>query len=352
MTNIHPTHHSPKGRFFGYLRVSTPKQGFGVSLLTQREAIEQFAAKRGFAIIRWFEEKETAARRGRPLFGEMLKCVRNGEADGIIVHKVDRSARNLKDWADLGELIDQGISVYFAGDDLDLTSRSGRLAADIQAVVAADYIRNLREEAKSGIQKRLEQGLLPNHAPLGYLNAGSGKVKPLDPLKASLVKLAFSWYATGEYTLRTLSEELFRSGLRNHAEGRVTASGLSQLFRNPFYIGYVHTKKSVKLYPGLHVPLIDQKLFFEVQSRLRARVWPKRLNHRFRFSKMFRCATCSKALSATLQKGHIYYRCHTVSCPTTSVREEALAAALQEKGCNPHGVDTVGFVSGKEIRVL
>jgi len=70
MTNTHPTQHSQKGRYFGYARASTPKQGFGVSLLTQREAIEQFAAKRGFFIIGWFEEKETAARRGRPLFGD------------------------------------------------------------------------------------------------------------------------------------------------------------------------------------------------------------------------------------------------------------------------------------------
>jgi DNA invertase Pin-like site-specific DNA recombinase len=61
MTNIHPTHHSPKGRFFGYLRVSTPKQGGGVSLLTQREEIARFAARKGLLILGWFEEKETAA---------------------------------------------------------------------------------------------------------------------------------------------------------------------------------------------------------------------------------------------------------------------------------------------------
>jgi hypothetical protein len=41
--------------------------------------------------------------------------------------------------------------VHFANDSLDLNTRGGRLSADIQAVVAADYIRNLREEAKKGI---------------------------------------------------------------------------------------------------------------------------------------------------------------------------------------------------------
>jgi site-specific DNA recombinase len=133
-----------KGRFLAYVRVSTPKQGDGVSLLTQREEIGKFAARQGLLIGGRFEEKETAAKRGRPVFQKVLEELRTGEAQGLIVHKVDRSARNLKDWAELGDLIDQGIPVYFAGEELDMSSRSGRLAADIQAVVAADYVRNLR----------------------------------------------------------------------------------------------------------------------------------------------------------------------------------------------------------------
>jgi len=56
----------------------------------------------------------------------------------------------LRDWADLGELIDAGVEVHFATESLDLHTRGGRLSADIQAVVAADYIRNLREETRKG----------------------------------------------------------------------------------------------------------------------------------------------------------------------------------------------------------
>ncbi|HEX4497270.1 MAG TPA: recombinase family protein [Thermoanaerobaculia bacterium] len=160
MTNP-PSSPVPKGRFLAYLRVSTPRQGEGVSLLTQREEIGKFAARQGLIVTGWYEEQTSAAKRGRPVFAEILRKLRRGEADGLIVHKVDRSTRNLKDWADLGELIDQGIPVYFSGDGLDLSSRSGRLAADIQAVIAANYVRNLREEAKNGIKKRLEQGLFP-----------------------------------------------------------------------------------------------------------------------------------------------------------------------------------------------
>src|SRR5258708_38130601 len=156
--------------YYGYTRVSTARQGeHGVSLEHQREAIERYASKNSLQIAQWFEEQETAAKRGRPLFGQMLKLLRTGKASGVIIHKIDRSARNLKDWADLGELIDSGIEVHFANESLDLNSRGGRLSADIQAVVAADYIRNLREETKKGYYGRFKQGLYPRPAPIGYL---------------------------------------------------------------------------------------------------------------------------------------------------------------------------------------
>src|SRR5580704_15450209 len=165
-------------QFFGYIRVSTARQGeHGVSLQEQREAITRHAQRSSLDVVQWFEEQETAARRGRPVFGRMLRELRKGCARGVIIHKIDRSARNLKDWADLGELIDQGIEVQFANESLDLHSRGGRLSADIQAVVASDYIRNLREETKKGFYGRLKQGLFPMPAPLGYSNVGSGKPK-------------------------------------------------------------------------------------------------------------------------------------------------------------------------------
>src|SRR5664280_3420009 len=176
-------------KFFGYVRVTTAKQGeLGVSLQEQRDAIVRFTQHANLEVSQWFEERQTAAKRGRPVFTRMLKLLRQGKADGVVIHKIDRSARNLKDWADLGELIDQGIEVHFSNESLDLNSRGGRLSADIQAVVASDYIRNLREEAKKGLYGRLKQGFLPSGAPVGYLDNGGGKPKTIDPVRGPLIR--------------------------------------------------------------------------------------------------------------------------------------------------------------------
>ena len=53
-------------KVFGYIRVSTVKQGTGVSLQEQKEAIIRYAEKHNLSIIDWFEELETAAKQGRP----------------------------------------------------------------------------------------------------------------------------------------------------------------------------------------------------------------------------------------------------------------------------------------------
>src|SRR5262249_39789500 len=160
-------------------------------------------------------------------FNKMLKLLNRGKSDGVIIHKIDRSARNLKDWADLGELIDGGIEVHFANESLDLHSRGGRLSADIQAVVASDYIRNLREETRKGLYGRLKQGICPLPAPAGYIDMGKAKPKELDPVKAPLVRTAFELYGTGRFNLKELVDEMYRLGLRSKKGGRVTLSGLS-----------------------------------------------------------------------------------------------------------------------------
>jgi site-specific DNA recombinase len=119
-------------KYYAYIRVSTVKQGEkGSSLTEQRDAISHYAAKSNMQISAWFEEQETAAKRGRIVFRRMLTQLKKGNANGLIMHKIDRGARNLADWAEIASLIDLGIEVHFTHEGTDLTSRGGRLAADI-----------------------------------------------------------------------------------------------------------------------------------------------------------------------------------------------------------------------------
>lgn len=314
---------------YAYTRVSTVRQGTeGSSLSEQKAAICRYAEANHLHIVQWFEEQETAAKQGRPVFSKLFRLLAQGKATGVIIHKIDRSARNLRDWADLGELVDRGIEIHLAHESLDMTSRGGRLAADIQAVVAADYVRNLRQEVRKGIQGRLKQGLLPAPAPPGYLNQGGGKPKIPDPVKAPLVRRLFEMYATRRYSYHDLIQEARVMGLNGRNGRPLSRNGLTHLFHNEFYIGVIHHKVSGERYPGVHEPIVSIALFNEVQKALSERRSSKVVVNAFAYRRMIRCTGCSYHLVGERQKGRVYYRCHTRTCPTTSFREDDLTKRL------------------------
>ena len=316
---------------FGYLRVSTAKQGDGVSLEAQRGFILGYAEHNDIHITRWFEEKETAAKQGRPAFNTMVRGIKRGEAQGFVAHKIDRSARNFADWARIGDLSDAGYEVHFAAETLDFRSRGGRLSADVQAVIATDYIRNLREEVKKGIDGRLKQGLYPFHAPLGYLNTGKGKVKTLDPTRAGLVRELFELYATGNHSIRSLRVEMTKRGLTNRKGRPPSKMLIEKTLSNPFYCGIIRIKATGKTYEGVHDPLISVALFERVQGVKSGKAGKKVTRHNHRYRGLFRCASCGRSMIPERQKTRVYYRCQTRDCPTTTVREDAIEARIHER---------------------
>jgi site-specific DNA recombinase len=321
-------------RYFGYIRVSDPRQDRGVSPDVQRAAIAAFAARQKWTIEEWFLEKKTAAKQGRAIFTAMLAKLKRGDVDGVIFHKVDRSARNLGDWHRVVMLLDQGVDVQFAHDTIDLHTRGGRLTADIQAVVAADFIRNHREEVKKGFYGRLAQGIYPLQAPTGYLNCGGGRPKTIDPISGPLVRFAFERYATGEVGLNKLQTELAERGLRTRRQKTLAVSGLAKMLRCRFYIGLMHIKKINETFVGVHEPLITKQLFDRVQAVLDGRSVPRATVHDFKYRIMIRHADCSRYLVGERHKGqYVYYRCHGRTCGGVSLNENILDGAAAKAFC-------------------
>ena len=296
-----------------------------MSLQEQRDAIVRYAERNKFPVALWLEEMETAAKQGRPVFTGALKLLRQGKHKGLILHKLDRGARNLSEWAAIGELADQGVEVHFVNESLDLNSRGGRLSADIQAVVAADYIRNLREETRKGFYGRLKQGLYPIRAPIGYLDQGKGKPKIIDPVMGPLVRKAFEMYGTGQFSFETLGQTIYRQGLRNKNGGRVTKNGWTTLLNNPFYIGIIHIRKTGERFAGIHKPLVGTSLFERVNAVLTGSVNARTQRHTFLYRRLLTCANCQYSLIGELQKGRVYYRCHSKKCSGVSIREDFVA---------------------------
>ena len=315
---------------FAYIRVSTVKQGEGVSLEAQRDAITDFAGRRNLHIIEWFEEKETAAKKGRPVFNRMVSRLKRGDAKGLVIHKIDRSSRNYHDWAAISDLADTGIEFHIATESFDFNTYGGRMAADFMAVVAANYVRNLKNEIRKGQQGQLKHGFLPWAAPIGYLNNGAARLKTPNPEAAPLVKQAFELYATGAFSIRSLVTELDAKGLRGSAGKPLTKTGVEKMLSNPFYCGVILIRRTGKTYPGAHKPLISSALYQKVQEIKSGKTVKKSTRHNHLFRGLFYCQHCSRALIGEWQKGRVYYRCQTRECTTKTVREDLIEAKVIE----------------------
>jgi DNA invertase Pin-like site-specific DNA recombinase len=315
--------------YFAYIRVSTVKQGeYGSSLSEQRDAITNFAARHGLQIGSWFEERETAAKIGRREFSRMVVALKKGKASGVIFHKIDRSARNLKDWSAVQDLADLGIDVRFTQESINLGTNEGKLTGDFLAVISAHYIRNLREEVRKGIRGRLKQGLYPFKAFTGYLDRGGGKPKTPDPERAPFICMAFELYSTGQFSLHSLADELYARGFRSNTNKMVGVNRLAEILRNPFYIGIIRMKGSGESYIGVHQPIVSKSLFSRVQDVLDGKLSARPLVHDFLFRRMITCTHCKYSLIGETRKGHVYYRCHSRTCPTVSIREEVAEATI------------------------
>jgi DNA invertase Pin-like site-specific DNA recombinase len=311
---------------YGYIRVSDQKQVEGASLSEQERIIGEYAVKNGLNILEWFRETKTAAKKGRPQFTKMMALLKKGKADGMVIHKIDRSARNLHDWAAVGDLIDKGIEVHFAHESLDMTERGGRLSADIQAVMASDYVRNLRQEALKGLYGRLKQGIYPFRAPVGYLDNGKGAVKTIDERYRKLIQMLFELYVHQDHSILTLIPVMKEKGLRNWRGNPLGKNSISRILNNPFYMGLMKVKG--KVFEGSHEPIISPRLYKQAQLKIAGKARSGPSIHSYLFQGLIKCHLCSRSMIGEIQKGMVYYRCHKKGCSTKSRREDFIEQSV------------------------
>src|SRR5205823_4415001 len=70
--------------------------------------------------------------------------------------------------------------------------------------------------------------------------------------------------------------------------------------------------------------------FDRVQAVLDGKFVRRTKRFTFPFRRLLHCKTCGRCLVGSERKGFVYYRCQTISCPTTSLREDAIDAEIRE----------------------
>jgi DNA invertase Pin-like site-specific DNA recombinase len=138
-----------------YLRCSTQEQSTDL----QRMEIERLADQRGWTELTFFEDKASGTTTKRPHFAAMLTSARTGQFDVIIVWRLDRFARSLKDLVTtLHELTELNVAFVSVRDQIDLTTSTGRLMLHLLGAFSQFEADLIRERVKAGLMAARAKG--------------------------------------------------------------------------------------------------------------------------------------------------------------------------------------------------
>jgi len=301
-------------RGVAYARVSSKEQeAEGFSIDAQLRLLKDYASKQGISLEKVFMEAETAKVAGRTAFGEMLRYLAQNPGRVILVEKVDRLYRNFADYVKVDGL---GVELHFVKDGMVVSESSksqDKFMHGIRVLMAKNYVDNLSEEIRKGLDEKAAQGIYPTHAPLGYLNAQEPgtkrKIIVPDPARACHVRELFELYGTGSHSLETLAKHARRQGLTTKKGLFLPKSAIDQILKHPAYCGIIRWNGREVL--GIHEPLVSKELWDRVQDIRTGR------GHRktgygaleFTFRGMLKCK-CGETLTGELKKGkYVYYHC-------------------------------------------
>jgi site-specific DNA recombinase len=310
-----------------YLRVSTKEQAEtggeaeGYSIPAQREACLRKAMNLKASVLDEFVDRGESARSAdRPELQRLLAFVAANPVRYVIVHKVDRLARNRYDDVQITVALKAaGCQLVSCTESIDDTP-SGMLLHGIMSSIAEFYSRNLANEVIKGSTQKAKNGGTVGKAPTGYLNhrlyeqGREIRTVIVDPERGPLMRQAFELYATGQWTIRNLLEELTKRGLTGaptptRPAKPLTQSNLHRLLRHPYYKGIVRYR-GVE-YPGKHQPLVSPALWQRVQEVLDAQNYAgeKTRVHPHYLKGSVYCGTCRARLivhHARGRRGGIY----------------------------------------------
>ena len=308
-----------------YLRVSTRGQAErggghdeGFSIPAQREANKKKAASLGAMVGKEFVDRGASAKSAdRPQLQAMLEYVRENadRVDYVIVHKVDRLARNRDDDSDIMRVLREcGVQLVSASESIDETP-SGMLLHGIMSSIAEFYSQNLATEVKKGMGEKVKGGGTVGRAPIGYINVRrvddkgrEERTVELDPERAPLVKQAFEEYATGEWSIISLAEYMAALGLSTRPTPKipskpVTKTSIEKMLKNPYYAGVIRYNGIE--YDGAHEALIDLETFNKVQNIIQSHHNGERTREHPHFLKgLVYCWNCKSRMVVTHAKSH------------------------------------------------
>ena len=200
----------------GYIRVSTDKQAeHGVSLDAQQAKLAAYAALYDLELVDVIVDAGASAKTlDRPGLQRALGMLRTGQANALLVAKLDRLTRSVKD---LGTLVEDyfssdAITLLSVADSIDTRTAAGRLVLNVLGSVAQWERETIGERTAEALaHKRTRGEKTGGDLPYGYRLAADGKALVEDAGEKALLDAIREARARG-FSQRAVVADLARQG--------------------------------------------------------------------------------------------------------------------------------------------
>ena len=313
-------------RYFLYVRKSSEQEDRQVlSIDSQKSELIALAKREKLDIREVLEESYSAKAPGRPVFGEMIKRIEKGEADGIMLWSPNRLSRNSVDTGHVIYLLDIGKlkEVKVPGQTfsnspndkflLNLLCSQAKLENDTKGV-----------DVKRGLRRKVEMGWYPCPAPVGYLNTPDRskgmKIIKKDKKRFDQLRKLFEMVMRKECNAveaARIAKDEWSFRMKN---GKPMArSTLYRILTDPFYCGiFEYPKGSGNWHEGKHPAMITEEEHQQILSVLGRKGIARPRRHRFAYTGMMFCGECGCGITAEDKEKHqkngnihyyTYYHC-------------------------------------------
>ena len=257
-------------RVIAYIRVSDESQVDGYSLDAQSKEIERWCERHGYELIAVYADEGISAHteniKERPQLMKLLEDAKKGCFDCVVVHTLDRWARNVGVQRQALKLLGE-CNVGFASvtEDFDFSTPAGKLLLTTMGGVSEFFSDQLGVHVRKAQKQMTESGLPVAAIPFGYKRQPE---KGLPPIKvdqeAKVVIEIFQRRADGQSN-GEIAAWVNSQNFHTRDGNFFTPHAIKDILNNQFYCGFVKYNK--KLYPGKHEAIISQEIFQRVQAR-------------------------------------------------------------------------------------
>lgn len=291
------------------------------SINDQKNAIQKIVKEKGLKIHKTFAESKSAKEPGRKEFNKLIDTIyTHGKIKGIVCWSINRLTRNPVDTGTIQWLLQKGDIQEIVTPTKTYTEIDSDFIIAIEGAQANRFIRDLKRDTLRGVKSKLEKGIAPLLAPVGYKNntyKKQGK-RDISPHKTyfPLLRQIFDLALTGNYSVVALKRKAQKFGIRTNRHRKlISRTQMYKTLVNPFYTGkFLY---SGEIYQGKHKPMITDNEHERIRSILNDRSRPRKIKHDL-LTGLIRCGECGmmvtgEAHTKTYKNGKsqtfTYYRC-------------------------------------------